>query len=225
MLTFHPFSRIKIFLDIIHLGMLTFYFFEIPLIMAFNSTPKFPLSIIFLLILKIINLNTGYFRNGQLIKNRKNIFIHHFKKYSMNTIFFVTSIIPIFYYNIKLKGWHKIIYFLFYFQILIAKKLFENILIKFKFKKINVSKIELGLLFFKLSLIVHIFACWWFFCTSDEILPIRYINEKKTWIFFFKIENETNLIHYLYSLYWAITTMLTGNFINFIKFKNKSWIW
>ena len=209
-LIFHPFGRIKISFDIIQLLLLIYFFFEIPLIIAFNFKPKFPFFLILLLIFKIISLNTGYFSNGQLIMNRKKIFKNLLVNYSLNGFCFLISVIPIFFSQLNLKGWYKLTYFLFYSQIFNATKLFENFVIKFKFKKKNISKIDLGLLFFKLSLIVHIFACWWFFCTSDEILSQRYLSEKKTWIFYFNIEHETYSIHYLYSLYWAITTMLTG---------------
>ncbi len=49
---------------------------------------------------------------------------------------------------------------------------------------------------------LHFFACMWFFIT--KFAPLY-----RTWLYFNKLQDESMARQYLFSLYWAVTTLST----------------
>ena len=57
---------------------------------------------------------------------------------------------------------------------------------------------------FLMIVIAHWFACIWHMIATYESL-----NDPKNWLRYFDISDEEWQIRYVYSIYWAITTMVT----------------
>ena len=216
----HPYQNFKIFWDIIHLLVIIFWFFYIPLLMAFenvnhNDIPLSFYTMIFLIIDIFLNFNTSYFKNGVVERRRKKIF----KNYINTKILYdIITLIPIIidvaidrfrnpgsYFNV-FNNDRKIhfIKYVFFFKIITFGEIFNRILEKFLLKEKFQNILSLFKVFFVSVLVAHIFACFWYLTAE---MSASY--SKDTWISKMNLMDADWSVQYLYSIYWACITMMT----------------
>ena len=165
----YPYQKIKIIWDIIHLLLIMYWFFYIPLFSVFQDLMEIEplvsnLTCCFLILDIFINMNTAYFKNGVIEKGRRKILRNYWKtqmKYDLITLLpiLINSIIAVDgifssnflnFYNyvffLKISTWHQI-----------SNKIFEKFLLREKFQYI----LALVKTFCISILVAHLFACFW----------------------------------------------------------------
>lgn len=208
----YPYQKIKIIWDVIHLVLIMYWFFYIPLFSVFQETMEIEplmsnLTCCFLILDIFINMNTAYFKNGVIEKRRRKILRNYWRtqmKYDLITLLpiLLNSIIAVdgvFYskylsfYNyvffLKISTWQQI-----------SNKIFEKFLIREKFQYI----LALVKTFCISILVAHLFACFW--CLTAQV---SYDSYKINWMSHANLLNSSWEIKYLYSFYWASVTMMT----------------
>lgn len=200
---FHPYNNLKIIWDMIHFIIILVLLFLIPINVCFKIDLECDFKIFLLCFFIgdiVMNMNTGYFNKGFLVKKRKNIFLHYLK-----TEFFL-DLFTLIIYVIDLKDighfiMLKLIFFLRWKKIdKINSKLQEKFKISLNFHKSFIDLINL--LFFSFY-ILNIFACFWYY--------VARINESKenTWIHANGLTNESLFDQYVYAFYWSVVTIMT----------------
>ena len=218
---FHPYQTIKILWDICHLMVIVFWFFYIPLLMAFEEvhTQQYSqqyrisfISSLFLIIDIIVNLNTSYFKNGVVERRRSKIFSYYISTrfpYDFITCLpilldWIISIHAADFNFINFQSYRTIHYikFLFFVKFTTFREISNRILEKFLLKEKFQNILALFKVFFISILVAHLFACFWFL-TADLS------QTSETWLTKLNLKDSTWNIQYLYSMYWASITMMT----------------
>lgn len=156
------------------------------------------LSIITFFLDFFIKLKTSFYKHGSLIKSHKTIRDHYIKEsFLIDFLSFCALVFNFFIYANSSIRWISLIFFA---HVKTIKKIminFENIIDFGDFY-------DLFVVMFKLLFIAHLYACMWHY--------IGYSQGEKTdhtWLKLMNIENSKWYIRYIYSIYWALTTMVT----------------
>lgn len=217
---FDPYENLRIFWDMLHIILICFLFFYVPLLIAFVEFHSWELKVsqistIFFFVDIVISLNTAYFKKGVVHTSRKKIIIFYFKNHFLFDLLTITPIAmpffidafnkydEIFIWN-GLKITH-VFYLIFYLRVshfhAISHRIQERFSIGEKFQNI----ISLFRLLFISLLVAHILACFW------HLAAIIYINNQdfNNWLSKANIASENWVTTYLHSIYWASITMMT----------------
>ena len=215
-LIINPYHPLTMIWNLIIFLMLLFMFIYIPLDVSFHSYfDKIYILLIYwtTLIVEVFDiifqLNTGIFINGCLVKNRGKILINYLTNSFIFDIFGFISIISgliIIYYEeniyIEMHSIKLVIFFKFKKFINLYYEIFQYFKLDNSFK----NSFELFKLLFVSLFVAHIVACLWHYVAligdSDQ-------NNVKSWLIVAKIVNSQWDVQYLYSIYWAVTTMMT----------------
>lgn len=187
---------------------------DIPLFLHLFITSFFLLDI-------ILNFNTGYFYKGFMVANRKTIAKHY-----ISNLFLwdgLTAFILLFDYNFHIYFTEKdtnvnFYKFLFFFRIKTFKSLYNRLLEKFRVSiRVHTSLIELFNLLFVSSIILHLFACFWYylaFVHSDN-------PDYETWLTNKQLLSESIANKYIHSLYWSAVTIMTVGYGDIVAYNTE----
>ena len=163
-----------------------------------------------------IRLNTGFFQSGDIIMNRKSIFLNYLKTEFPRDVLGLCAIL--FEFD-AIKKVHdgllssSIISFWNLYKLIFGVKLFtmKSIFDNYSYMIIHNEKLE-GLLsllklFFHILFTAHIIACFWNFIAQFE----KFVNlGSTTWLEKLNISDHSKWYHcYVFSIYWSLTTMIT----------------
>ncbi|CAD8078549.1 unnamed protein product [Paramecium primaurelia] len=189
---------------------LMFLTWWLPFKVAFQPNYYFDhieLSLIYIFILDIIlKLNQGFIKEGDYIMNRTQILKHYIQtELTEDTIYFFTQLIVIGQIEIQINIFFEILVLIQF--ALNYKKLKKKIK---KFEEIFATKAGYIQLTNLLQLIItvfyfaHLMACIWYY------VGVKSLNVyEQSWTNKLQINSSDPLYYYLYSFYWATTTMVT----------------
>lgn len=215
-----PYENVRIFWDILHIILIFFLFFYVPLLIAFVEFHPWELNVsrfstIFFLLDIIISFNTAYFKKGVVHTTRKKIMIFYLKNHLFLDLITIAPIATPYFLNAfttygdilmmsGLKITH-IFYLIFYLRVThfhaISHRIQERFSIGEKFQNI----ISLFRILFISLLVAHILACFW------HLAAMIYLNNQdfNNWLSKANIASENWATTYLHSIYWASITMMT----------------
>lgn len=192
------------------------FFFEIPIhqiIDAHSYTEKsqtfycplvFSISLFLLLLDIVFTVNTVYIEQGSFVTKRSKIV----RNYVRTTLLWdLIAIVPVFLdlwelgqetSEIALNWMHL----LFLCKMRKVQKIMQNFEQILQTKEKHEIFLSLLTLIFKIFFMAHILACFWHFFSFE-------IKSSETWLSKMGLMNSELHLRYLYSLYWAITTMIT----------------
>ena len=142
-----------------------------------------------------INFSSAYYENGQLVEKRKKIMKHYIKRGFIFDLFTIIGLV----FGAPNNFNFRFVSLLFCIQILSIKKRYAPIEEVIYFGQ----SYDLILVMVKIVCMAHVFACLWHACSYYQYNP------GKTWITLMKLEHDPWMNRYLYSIYWALTTMVT----------------
>ncbi|KAL4485121.1 hypothetical protein ABPG73_015672 [Tetrahymena malaccensis] len=211
---FLPSHTLKLLWDSINMISISYYLIFFPLRIAFGLGYEDSMASYFalgVLILDIfIYLNTGFYDKGALITDRIQIFIHYLDSRFFTDLF---SMVPFVVYNISssdsnflsdpLKFLESIISLLFLVRVNHLGQIKKKIEERFYQNKTLTHVISLFTLLATALYIAHLFSCMWIIIAEFRL------STQNTWMQLAKVDQETWIIQYLYSLYFLIITMTT----------------
>ena len=131
---FFPYQSFKVFWDFLHLMVIIYWFFFIPLFFAFDEFEKIDsigayFTIFFMIFDIFLNFNTAYFHKGLLERSRWKIFCHYCKKHLK---FDLITLVPIFldvfiWGSFKYNPFLHFLKFIFFLKISTFKAIFSRI--------------------------------------------------------------------------------------------------
>ena len=197
-----PNSRLKICWETIMIFLTIFNIFIITVEISFNEIlwkqqePTYYMANIVAFVLDIIiNLSSAYYENGQIVEKRKKIIKHYIKRGFFFDFFAIIGLV----FGALNDFNFRFVSLLFCIQIFSIKKRYAPIEEIIYFGR----SYDLILVMVKIVCMAHIFACLWHACSYYQY------NNDKTWIHLLNLENDPWMDRYLYSIYWALTTMVT----------------
>ncbi|CAD8093139.1 unnamed protein product [Paramecium sonneborni] len=206
----NPTAIVMFVWNILRALQLMFLTWWLPFRVAFQPNYQFghiELSLIFIFILDIIlKLNQGFIKEGDFIMNRTEIVKHYVQTELLeDTLYFITQLIVIDRIDIKIN---------IFFEILVLiqfamnyKKLKKKIR---KFEEIFATKAGYIQLTNLLQLIItvfyfaHLMSCIWYYVGMKSLNSYEL-----SWTTKLQLNSQDTLSYYLYSFYWATTTMVT----------------
>lgn len=220
----NPFSRIKIFWDLVILLTIVGLFFSVSLQFSFDfdyfqdsyefmimngftdETSKFLILLPKFLLLAdtLMKFVTGFYSNGTLVEKKKEIILNNLRK---NFIIDIVSFGPTFIHNMHNNN--GIIFYFFELFIFLRMGRIRNILWNFKETMSRNGKndylISLLVLAFKTFFFCHINACIWHL--------VAYHNPTKiTWLEYSQSRSLPWSMRYYYALFWSVAVMVTCGF-------------
>lgn len=215
-----PYQNAKVAWDVLHLGLIVYWFFYIPLVLAFKEVQKYDqgsslFTTIFLIIDIILSLNTAYFKNGVTERKRIKIYSHYCQKKLMHDILALVPIMvgvillsnvpaPVTESEYKPFQFLHISKFLFFVKLSTGQEICDRFLEKFLIKEKLQNIIQLLKTFCISIFVAHIFACFWYMAAN-----LTFPDYHVTWL------SKEGLIQadwdtkYMYAFYWASITMMT----------------
>ena len=215
-----PYQNAKVAWDVLHLGLIVFWFFYIPLVLAFKEVQTYDqgsslFTTVFLLIDIILSLNTAYFKNGVTERKRIKIYNHYCQKKLMHDILAMVPIMvgvillnnvptPVTESEYKPFQFLHISKFLFFVKLSTGQEICDRFLEKFLIKEKLQNIIQLLKTFCISIFVAHIFACFWYIAAN-----LTFPDYHVTWL------SKEGLIQadwdtkYMYAFYWASITMMT----------------
>lgn len=152
---------------------------------------------IFLFLDIVLKFKTSFYEYGVIVKNNKKIALNYLKTSFLAD--FLSVLVAILYFGALKNTFFEWIILVFAVKLKNLKEIiknFENL--------IEIGEIyELLAIMFKMVCIAHIYACMWHF--------ISFINknEENNWIHSKNLQLSEWYERYIYSFYWALTTMVT----------------
>lgn len=147
----------------------------------------------------IMNLLTAFYSKGVYVHNKWKIILHYMKK---KFILDCLSLIP-FAFAIYFES--KFVQLFFILRIFNLRTLVNNLDEYFQFNEKIQGIIDMIKLLFIVCFLSHFIACIWHFFAVFEISLEIYPN----WLSKYFIQDYDWESRYIYSLYWALTTMIT----------------
>ncbi|CAD8171482.1 unnamed protein product [Paramecium octaurelia] len=209
---FNPASKVMLLWEFCRAIQLTILLWWLPFKIAFNPSSsknidafESALTYIFAADL-IIKFNRGIFDQGKLIKNRINILKHYISnEMHEDIIYFITLIFVISDVGIRAGGFQEVIVLLqFGLNFIKLKKYLTKYEESFVESPILTEIVKLIQLIIITFYFAHFMACIWYYVgvKSIELKEISWTQDPK-------FEDSTILQMYIYSFYWATTTMVT----------------
>lgn len=154
---------------------------------------------IFLTLDFLIKFKTSYYESGTMVKNHKAIAINYLKHgFIFDMIALLSMLIYVFFAGENSCKWIILLFLLKANNIRSIMQNFENYIDLGDF-------FEFFSLLFKVIFMAHIYACFWHYISFDSVQN----GDKDTWIHEKNLENSSWQQRYIYSFYWALTTMVT----------------
>ncbi|KAM3130892.1 hypothetical protein pb186bvf_017004 [Paramecium bursaria] len=176
-----------------------------PFKISFTSQQEcntFEILVLCLIILNIlILLNKEIIDQGQVIGNRISILLKYLQNESFLDVIYVTSYILTIYQFLSFPALEIVGMLIFFINLF----KFQQIIKHYKETAQSVNEfMNLIELIITVLILAHLMACIWFHVGSQSKLQYD-----QTWIQIKGLEQESQLIQYFYSFYWATTTMVT----------------
>jgi len=211
--TWDPYDNLRSCWDALHLLVILAMFFFVPLNLAFLEVefltirPLFYIfSLLFFAMDVLVNLNTGYYSDGVLVKIRPKIF----RYYIYRGLFLsdISAIIALIVGNyLFIDSITSYFAFFVFGKISRMKWNYTKLSSQFKLKTSFKGYMDLFNLLMTSLLVLHLICCVWLMLA---LYSLRfYGSESQTWLKLHDLDNQTWYIQYLYSLYWAVATMMT----------------
>ncbi|EWS73856.1 cation channel family protein (macronuclear) [Tetrahymena thermophila SB210] len=198
-----PYNKVSIFWDFITISFIFLNSFLLPFEIAFNNGENVnPLiaqitQLVFLLNF-LVQMNTAYYENGVLQKNRSKIFINFLQNHLLFDCVAYLSLWSDQIGFIKLKILFLIKYFSFY-------EIIEKLAESFKFSYNYNFLVDLLTLFVEITLLCHLFACAWFmigdYQQNNEML--------NNWVNVNNLVGSSISSQYVSSIYFSVVTIGT----------------
>ena len=145
-----------------------------------------------------IKFKSSFYEHGSLMKKHKRIRQKYLKKgFPIDFLGIFALTLNCFIPNHTAFKWITLLFFGHF-------KTVKNLMINFE------NNIDLGDFFdlfsvmFKLLIVAHLYACLWHYIAYSQDQETT-----ETWLTSLKIENSSWMVRYIYSAYWALTTMVT----------------
>ena len=206
-----PYQEIKIFWDVLHLLLIVFWLFYIPLFIVFDDMMKIEIGFsyftaIFLICDILLKFNTAYFKHGAIERRRHKIFRNYWKN---QLRFDIATLLPIILDSlVRAQSWDsKMLFvtnFIFFLKISTCQEICTRILEKFLLKEKFQSIMALLKIFCISILVSHLFACFWYLVANISMQTYS-----DNWLSKAGLLDATWELKYLNSLYWASITMMT----------------
>lgn len=210
---YNPFIRI---FKILMFFQLMILFVTIPFQISFREEIKNStflmhnyFSIFIIIVNAAIKLNTGYFSNGLLIKDRSKIILNYSKTCLILDFLSLFSLLLFEFLSPSYK-FTRLIMLLAYCQGPYFLELYSEIMQYFKLEVILKGKQEIIEILFVFLFLAHILGCLWHY---SGVMSQEYMLQKReNWLVNSQIEDEIWQVHYIYSFYWAVVVMATVGF-------------
>ncbi|CAD8081582.1 unnamed protein product [Paramecium primaurelia] len=204
---FQPGSQLLMYWDLIGIiiNMISLWLSPFQAAFAYQSPIILIVTIIWYLFLEIlVNLNRSTISIGEIINTRSQIIKHYLQGQGAQDI--ISLIIWIAIFN---KSQENLIFeILQIIQIMVTtKKVITNFdkFLESLYSKGSLSNlIDLFSLVISIFFFAHIMACVWYFVGEKSGMLLD-----KSWLKKYEIENESIMMKYNYSIYWATTTIVT----------------
>lgn len=147
----------------------------------------------------LIKFKTSFYEHGTLWRSHGKI-----RKYYFKADFFVDMtaiLVLLLHQTFASHTYFKWLILLFFGKIKSIKNIFQNYESIIDFGEIS----ELFFVMLKVLCVVHIYACFWHYISYERSDP----HKKTTWIAEQGLDYADWKIRYLYSMYWALATMVT----------------
>ena len=202
--------------------MLSFLFVYIPFEIAFlhhfvSNIKLFANEVVLtILMLEIFcKMNMAYFSNGILITQRKLIFQHYCKNVLLTDFLGLISISFEFFVtlneNERSRTLYRLCKFLIFIKFFQFKQLYSEIVQYFKLEIYLKGTREMIELLCGSVFLAHFIACFWYLAALISLQDQTNF-QQKTWLIKPEIVDVTWQTQYLYSFYWAVTTIMTVGF-------------
>ncbi|KAL4480344.1 hypothetical protein ABPG74_020860 [Tetrahymena malaccensis] len=223
-----PSSFLKVIWDILYgiVVLISMFFLPISIVFDYNYSFIIPSGIIvvipiILMMDILVNMNTGYFEKGQVVKSRVSIVYFYLKNNSVTDIISVIPFIISFYFDPYINqslgdqklaenkpNWiqhpaYKIFLMLFFLKILSLSQIFRKIEERFNLSKRVTYILQLIKLLFTIILINHLFACLWVYVAKQEGSSV------KTWMNSIDVNYDSWHSQYVTGYYYQAVTMST----------------
>lgn len=212
--TIDPYHPLKTLWDILHLLILMMMIFFIPLQVAFLNNQFhniknwiYTISLIFFCWDLIINMNTGYFSDGILVKLKKDILKHYLKKGMFCSDLCGILALLISNFSFPESRFVPIGGLLVFGKMARLKWIYSKLTSQFKLQTRMKGYLDLLKLLMTSLLVLHILACFWLMIGALDYEENR--NPDHTWLSFRGLLVEKWYFQYLYAFYWAVVTMMT----------------
>ncbi|EWS75805.1 cyclic nucleotide-binding domain protein (macronuclear) [Tetrahymena thermophila SB210] len=219
-----PTFKLIIIWDIFSLINFTVFYFLLSIVIFFNSQPVNSKAISYICLIAlsllffemIINCNIAYFEEGFFVKERKKIiqkyiFSFHFHSDFISTISLLIKIINESLQNNQkpncpyLSIYNYLIFLKIYGLYIKQQKLEKHLQQKYQFNCVY----EIAKSIFHIIALAHIVSIGWYI---QSYIYSTYYPESLTWIKTLQVQESEYYIKYIYSFYWAISTLTTvGN--------------
>ena len=177
---------------------------------------------IFLIIDTFLKCLTGFYEDGIVVVDKSKIIAHYLRK---GLFFDLLSYFPVILQGVMRKNFPELLmgheYIIKYMQIMMFFKIKRVKTAISNFEEIISSKgghdslLSAFRLTYVLLFVTHLNACFWH--ATAYFNPIKDVS---TWLDFSELREEYWLKKYLYSLYWAISTMATVGFEESVRPQN-----
>ena len=147
----------------------------------------------------LIKFKTSFYEHGTLWRSHRKI-----RRYYFKADFFVDAsaiLVFLLHETFASHTYFKWMILLFFCKIKSIKNIFQNYESIIDFGEIS----ELFFVILKVLSVVHVYACFWHYISYERSDP----HKKTTWIAELGLEYADWKIRYLYSMYWALATMVT----------------
>lgn len=199
---------------IVFLQLLTFFIYA-PIQIAFadylNDDFQFcfnQLAFFVMIIDSFLKMNIAFFSKGVLIKNRTKILAHYLKNYFFFDLIILLTLglFPVFALKSKLS---RLINLLIYFQGNYFFLLYSDIIHRFKLDVLLKGKQQIIEILCVFLFLANLIGCLWYF---SGIISQEYLPESENWIVINGLHEFSWMIHYIYSIYWAVVVIATVGF-------------
>lgn len=218
---FKPFHPIMMFVKVLSILNLILLFLYIPFEVGFwkcfeknFNNMLLGIFLVFLLVDAACKINTGYFTNGTLIKNRIDIFSNYLRKDALVDFIAIFSVFFEYFAQNPEFGKEylliKLVKFLIFVKGAQFKQLYDELVQHFKIDIYLKGSLQIIELFAVSIFLAHVTACLWYFSAN---LSIQF-GMDQTWL----LMDNRNILNtewesqYLYSFYWAVVVMMTVGF-------------
>ena len=208
----YPYQTIKILWDILHLIVIIYWFFYIPLFLVFSEIHDLEengsmVTVVFLIFDIFIKFNTAYFKNGVIERRRWKIF----RNYSRNQLKFdLLTLLPILLDSMLGESneyntlYLHLMKFAFFLKMSTCQEISGRILERFMIKEKWQCIMDLFKTFCVSFLVAHLFACFWYM-TANYSFSFYNVS----WLSKADLLDASWQTKYIYSFYWASVTMMT----------------